>query len=737
MSKKKAMPRSTMSLKVFHGGSIPSDLQLPSAPGMTVDRSAYERPSSANVWSSASNPMSKGYGNHRQALLPNGETRPSSAAAAPSSSYFPNTATMGRNYDEDERRPVDFRPRTSPGGHHDYRSREYDNGGGVYFKGRLSRSPDHLRYSAYPPGGGDRFGPPLQPSMAGSPERPPVNAWAARRGERLEPDASATSPWRVRNSMARIAEASAIDKVSSGRWQPAATPRKEPLYDVDARKVDISHAIEQQEVEDGRRVDSYHHTSWKQQPAEATPEGGYRSRFNDAGDTSERARFEYDHFERGDSFRGVNEQSYHSFQEDRVAGHGSTSAYDCLEVHYTQGDDGRHSADAQASQKQQHLSDSRHGPGARQHPANVFERQSTDSNVVNHERLQRQRSFDSERNRTSATAVNHEFNHQSSAHVSTMVGSTYSDSTKTGAALLRSTSGERPKLKLLPRSKPMEDRHDFFEDEGTFLSEADRAGRQQHASERETHDSRPVVTPSAQTEHDTCPTSERPKLSLKPRTQAPDNASDKERYVEDAATLPWNSCVFWIQAKFVRWCAPQRDGASTAWSRRHSSRSRCKVSIFLFPCHRADMKACSDVAELIRKERWQPVETRQQQGRTNNEGGKVVNRREEDPIRSEADRYEIRRDLSRQDRRDHRDIDRQESWRRRAEPTPALSALAEMPSRVAGKSSLGSSALQLAQAFSRSTISAAGSRLTDTPSPRYGRASSGQQQRKHSAATAW
>ncbi|XP_024519428.1 uncharacterized protein LOC112342214 isoform X2 [Selaginella moellendorffii] len=704
MSKKKAMPRSTMSLKVFHGGSIPSDLQLPSAPGMTVDRSAYERPSSANVWSSASNPMSKGYGNHRQALLPNGETRPSSAAAAPSSSYFPNTATMGRNYDEDERRPVDFRPRTSPGGHHDYRSREYDNGGGVYFKGRLSRSPDHLRYSAYPPGGGERFGPPLQPSMAGSPERPPVNAWAARRGERLEPDASATSPWRVRNSMARIAEASAIDKVSSGRWQPAATPRKEPLYEVDARKVDISHAIEQQEVEDGRRVDSYHHASWKQQPAEATPEGGYRSRFNDAGDASERARFEYDHFERGDSFRGVNEQSYHSFQEDRVAGHGSTSAYDCLEVHYTQGDDGRHSTGAQASQKQQHLSDSRHGPGARQHPANVFERQSTDSNVVNHERPQRQRSFDSERNRTSATAVNHEFNHQSSAHVSTMVGSTYSDSTKTGAALLRSTSGERPKLKLLPRSKPMEDRHDFFEDEDTFLSE-------QHASERETHDSRPVVTPSAPTEHETYRTSERPTLSLKPRTQAPDKAaSDKERQSLFGGARPREMVL-------------RQRGADD------------------IPVE----AAASDVAELIRKERWQPeareFEIRQQQGRTNNEGGKVVNRREEDPIRSEADRYEIRRDLSRQDRRDHqdvkRDIDKQESWRRRAEPTPALSALAEMPSRVAGKSSLGSSALQLAQAFSRSTISAAGSRLTDTPSPRYGRASSGQQQRKHSAATAW
>lgn len=34
MSKKKAFGGSTMTLKDFHGGSIPSDLPLPSAPGV-------------------------------------------------------------------------------------------------------------------------------------------------------------------------------------------------------------------------------------------------------------------------------------------------------------------------------------------------------------------------------------------------------------------------------------------------------------------------------------------------------------------------------------------------------------------------------------------------------------------------------------------------------------------------------------------------------------------------------
>ena len=36
MSKKKAFSGNTMTLKDFHGGSIPSDISLPSAPGVYV-----------------------------------------------------------------------------------------------------------------------------------------------------------------------------------------------------------------------------------------------------------------------------------------------------------------------------------------------------------------------------------------------------------------------------------------------------------------------------------------------------------------------------------------------------------------------------------------------------------------------------------------------------------------------------------------------------------------------------
>lgn len=109
MSKKK-MPRAVMTLKDFHGGSIPSDLPLPSAPGMTVDRSAYERQGSG-AWSSPS--LGRGYGSNDRGV---GHFRQGSGNGARSfedkASFFPNPANIGRNYEEDERKPVDGRPRS-------------------------------------------------------------------------------------------------------------------------------------------------------------------------------------------------------------------------------------------------------------------------------------------------------------------------------------------------------------------------------------------------------------------------------------------------------------------------------------------------------------------------------------------------------------------------------------------------------------------------------------------------
>ncbi|KAK4271386.1 hypothetical protein QN277_020088 [Acacia crassicarpa] len=97
MSKKKGNSHTT-TLKDFHGGSIPSDLPLPSATGLTVktfDRSGYEIPSSRG------NPI--GGSDHRS--LPHNSSL--SWHFDDKTQFLPHTAQIGSNFDENERRPLD------------------------------------------------------------------------------------------------------------------------------------------------------------------------------------------------------------------------------------------------------------------------------------------------------------------------------------------------------------------------------------------------------------------------------------------------------------------------------------------------------------------------------------------------------------------------------------------------------------------------------------------------------
>ncbi|KAH7439733.1 hypothetical protein KP509_04G074000 [Ceratopteris richardii] len=100
MSKKKA---STMTLRDFHGGNIPSDLPLPSAPGMTVERKNHDRPGSGG-WMGSS--LHRGYGTDRVGFSRQGSGN-SARSFEEKMPYLPNSANIGRNYDEDERKPVD------------------------------------------------------------------------------------------------------------------------------------------------------------------------------------------------------------------------------------------------------------------------------------------------------------------------------------------------------------------------------------------------------------------------------------------------------------------------------------------------------------------------------------------------------------------------------------------------------------------------------------------------------
>ncbi|KAK1326651.1 hypothetical protein QJS10_CPA01g01052 [Acorus calamus] len=111
MSKKK----STMTLKDFHGGSIPSDLPLPSAPGAAArpsDRSAFDRPIASPAWGS---PISGGGVSSRSDNLH--RPRPGSSGAGSRvggggifeerPSLLSHPVQIGRNFDEDERKPFD------------------------------------------------------------------------------------------------------------------------------------------------------------------------------------------------------------------------------------------------------------------------------------------------------------------------------------------------------------------------------------------------------------------------------------------------------------------------------------------------------------------------------------------------------------------------------------------------------------------------------------------------------
>ncbi|KAM7264614.1 hypothetical protein ACFE04_002297 [Oxalis oulophora] len=205
MSKKKASSGNTMTLKDFHGGSIPSDLPLPSAPGVVVrpitDRVVgFDRPT---PWINRSD-------THR--------TRPTSVIKnhfddkTPFITHTPSHHVVGRNFDEDERKPLD----------------------GLSLP-RRTVSDD--TYKAPPPpskvvgsGSVSPWSSVVENSYAGrvtevavissdnnnnlvNGSRGVPNAWGVRKEVVNEPAAPEKA-----SAVSKMAHASALDKVTSGRW---------------------------------------------------------------------------------------------------------------------------------------------------------------------------------------------------------------------------------------------------------------------------------------------------------------------------------------------------------------------------------------------------------------------------------------------------------------------------------------------------------------------------------------
>ncbi|CAN8305522.1 unnamed protein product [Cochlearia groenlandica] len=206
MSKKK-VGGSTMTLKDFHGGSIPSDLPLPSAPGVipkvTTDRSVFDRaPFGASIT--------------RQ----DQRTRQSSSHSVGNfddrSMFLPHTVNIGRNFNEDERKPLD--------GYSGPRRMVSDDVFRVA-NSRLEVKADSAltgRHSGWSAAAGSFHGIINDVTCSGenSVLESGPNVWTERKEVSLVANREqGQCPWTTQPGVSNLAHGSVPEQGSSGRWQ--------------------------------------------------------------------------------------------------------------------------------------------------------------------------------------------------------------------------------------------------------------------------------------------------------------------------------------------------------------------------------------------------------------------------------------------------------------------------------------------------------------------------------------
>ncbi|CAM6032464.1 unnamed protein product [Sphagnum compactum] len=208
MSKKKTS-RAVMTLKDFHGGSIPSDLPLPSAPGMPVERSPFERQGSGGSWMS---PVGRGYSGNERTIGQNRQGLSNSVRALEDkASLFPNPASIGRNYDEDERKPVDGRPRSGHSAEQYEEQQVYED---------RPRSGHHHNQTL------NRFS--LQQSVASVDRNSGPNVWPARQesestqmpSDSVQNQSRVSVPWQAQIPKSKALDLGLSDRASSGGLKP-------------------------------------------------------------------------------------------------------------------------------------------------------------------------------------------------------------------------------------------------------------------------------------------------------------------------------------------------------------------------------------------------------------------------------------------------------------------------------------------------------------------------------------
>ncbi|XP_027111610.1 uncharacterized protein [Coffea arabica] len=249
MSKKKA----TMTLKDFHGGSIPSDLPLPSAPGVMVrpsERGSLDRQA---AWG---NPLGR----------PDHRLRPGSAGTARNfddkTTFLSHNSNIGRHFDEDERKPLDgvsgprrtvsdeslralpshvVEPKTDYSASGRVPSRPSSTPGLQYASGITSSSyAGRFSETNHAGVGSQGFGPSggvgvnfqnVSGSGGQMVSGPHPNAWGLRK-EAAGVKEPAAATWSAPDAAAKLAHASALEKVSSGRWHSKQHNSSQPDVEV-------------------------------------------------------------------------------------------------------------------------------------------------------------------------------------------------------------------------------------------------------------------------------------------------------------------------------------------------------------------------------------------------------------------------------------------------------------------------------------------------------------------------
>ncbi|RRT67102.1 hypothetical protein B296_00014841 [Ensete ventricosum] len=229
MSKKKSSfsGSTTMTLKDFHGGSIPSQLPLPSAPGSSAP---LDRPA---AWGTTAAAASGRSDHHHHLLRP----RPGSAGATSvsarglderPSALLPHPPHIGRHFDEDERKPFDASsaPRRTP----------------VAPDNALRSPPPSRSDPKRPISSPVSTLPAAAPTAVSSLPSPSGNigsaAWGMRKEVGSEPLPSLPAqPTTTMWSASKLAQASAVEKVSSGRWQ-LRTPEVEIIRSHETENLD-------------------------------------------------------------------------------------------------------------------------------------------------------------------------------------------------------------------------------------------------------------------------------------------------------------------------------------------------------------------------------------------------------------------------------------------------------------------------------------------------------------------